>query len=367
MTTNPYNLTILDQSPTLVYEPYRDGNDTTSGWKVFYSDISPSTYDWTHTKENAASGSSLHSTTMVGASVQLQFMGTAVSLTGSGTAGAYNTILDDGQAVTGSPNGENLVSYAGLRYGQHTVRLTVTQAQSLNITSAVVEAGIGLPGSTISRTTTTAVTLSGDGSTSLNPSFTTSGTGPPFSTDHDSTGYSRIDTNGAGEIITFKTTNASAIFVYGTCNYDHETYNVTLSPSAGASTSTRTFNATSLWFAYGNLLYWETGLNRSETYTVHFTNLVAKKYFDIHQVMVMDAIGGSSSGASPINPTPAKTEISTGAIAGIAVGAAVLLIAVVVALLWRRNRKQRQENIRLMPTPAGIYGKCTSRALYLWW
>lgn len=221
MTVAPYNITVLDQSPTFLYSPYRDGNLTDS-WKVFYSNSPDASYDPTHNNSNLASGTSTHSTTMVGASVEIDFMGTAVSLAGSGTAGAYSTSLDNGQAIIGAPSDGNLVSHSGLDYGTHTLVLNVIQNQQLNLTSALLTVGVGDPGyvfifsefvvliflsSTITNKKINAVDVASDGSSSMDPFFSTSGTGP-FNTDHDVSGYSRLDTNGAGGIISFKTNDA---------------------------------------------------------------------------------------------------------------------------------------------------------------
>lgn len=75
----------------------------------------------------------------------------------------------------------------------------------------------------------------------------------------------------------------SVLFVYGSVNYDHQTYSVNLSPPAGASQGVRVFNATSKWFAFNSLIYWEV-LDRNTTYSVSLKNLVSGKYLDIHQV-----------------------------------------------------------------------------------
>lgn len=146
MTAAPYSITVLDQSPTFTYSPSRDGSSIDSTWKVYYTGSDDSTYDPTHQKTNLASGTSSHSTTLVGASVSIDFVGTAVNLTGHAAAGAYSTTLDNGQSIIGAPDGANLVSHNGLDYTKHTLVLNVIQQQQVDIVSAQLTVGVGDPG-----------------------------------------------------------------------------------------------------------------------------------------------------------------------------------------------------------------------------
>ncbi|EEB94264.1 hypothetical protein MPER_06945 [Moniliophthora perniciosa FA553] len=110
------------------------------------------------------------------------------------------------------------------------------------------------------------------------------------------------------------------------------------SPSPGVSSSTRTFNATSKWFAYDQLIYWESGLDRTQTYTISLTNLEEGKYVDIHEVKWLEGVPGSND-----SQNDGSNGLSTPAIAGIAVGAVVTAIAVACLLFffcWKRRRNQ---------------------------
>ncbi|KAL0067630.1 hypothetical protein AAF712_005345 [Marasmius tenuissimus] len=272
---------------------------------------------------------------MQGASFELSFKGTAVSLYGSGTAGAYSTTLDNRDAVNGNPGDGLLASYKQLDYGLHTLSLNLTQGVSLNVTSAVLTVGIGKTGASITESNVLAVTVNQDGTSFPNSAaFSTSG-GGTFNTNHDASGYSRIDTNNAGSSIIFRFNSASALRVYGSVNYDHGAYSATLSPSGGASTGTRILNATSKWFAYDSLIYWESDLDRSQSYTLTLTNLDEGKYMDVHSVNLMDGQGGSDSSDGH--------NLSTSAIAGIAagIGALIVLVGILGLLLWRRRRRHR--------------------------
>lgn len=121
-------------------------------------------------------------------------------------------------------------------------------------------------------------------------------------------------------------------------NYDHGQYSVSMSPSAGVSDSTRTFNASSFWFAYDSILFFESDLDRTETYQITMKNLDQGLYMDVHQVILMDAIPTDSAGDDD------KSGLSTGAIAGIAVGAAVAVLAAILALYFLRRRRNQRAN-----------------------
>lgn len=145
MAPNAYNLTVYDQSSTIVYSPFRDG-PLDSGWRVYYSSSSDATYDETHATENLSSGTSTHSTILEGANLKIDFMGTAVYLYGSGSAGAYTTTLDGGDAEDGNPDDGVLASYTGLDFKAHTIVLTTTSNSQLNFTQAVLTIGVGEAG-----------------------------------------------------------------------------------------------------------------------------------------------------------------------------------------------------------------------------
>lgn len=61
--------------------------------------------------------------------------------------------------------------------------------------------------STLQNSTIDAVITAADGTSSLSTFFDTSGNGP-FDTGHDASGYSRVDTDGAGGTISLTFTSA---------------------------------------------------------------------------------------------------------------------------------------------------------------
>ncbi|KAJ7068497.1 hypothetical protein C8F01DRAFT_1118339 [Mycena amicta] len=344
-----FNLTVTDQSPVVLYSPEREGAST-SGWT---SNFSPEpSYDPTHTANNLASGVSSHTTTLSGASAQIDFVGTAISIYGQGTAGAYSTTLDGGSTVTGSPSGSLLASYGGLNDSvKHTILLKATKAQSLTLSYAEFTVRSDIASSSVVNTTQTAVTADANNTFTTNSFFSTSGTG--ISNLHEDSGYTRIDTDGSGATISFSCSNTSALFVYGTTNWNHQTYSIEVDPSAGASQGARIFNGTSKWFVLDNLIFFESGLDPSQTYQVKMTNLIEGSYSDIHSVVMMNlppaangattTSGSSPSSTSSSSPSKASTVKKT---AGIAIGAvAIVVVLVLVAFfcLRRRSRKHRKK------------------------
>jgi len=142
---NPYNITIPDQSTTIIYSPYRDGVDGAHGWQALYSASNESAYDVNST-ENKAAGLSSHSTTFAGASFQIDFMGSAITLFGTAAPDIYTTALDGGNANSGAPADGVLAQYASLDLKPHTLVLNVTGNQGLQFTAANITIGVGYPG-----------------------------------------------------------------------------------------------------------------------------------------------------------------------------------------------------------------------------
>ncbi|KAJ7781017.1 hypothetical protein B0H16DRAFT_604742 [Mycena metata] len=341
------NITILDQSPTFIYSPDREGSSD-STWQSAWSGSSDSTYDSTHVQNNIPSGTSSHFTTVAGATVDIDFMGVAVSLYGQGTAGAYTTTIDGKNAVTGNPSGSMLATYGGLTDAKHTITLTATKSQTLSLSYATITIRSDVATNSVTNNTQVAVTASGATSTT-NSFFSTTGSG--FSNQHSDDGYTRLDSNSPGATVSFSCSNTSALYIYGTTNYNHQTFSVQLDPPAGVSQGARIFNGTSKWFVLDNLLFWEAGMDPTQTYQVKFTNLINGSYSDVHSVVMMNlpanaqTSGSASAPKSTTTSTTATTKKSSslGKTVGIAVGLVVVLgvVALCAFLAWSRRRKRR--------------------------
>ncbi|KAJ6568718.1 hypothetical protein B0H19DRAFT_1065528 [Mycena capillaripes] len=342
------NITVTDQSPSWIYNPSREGVSSSS-WQSSWTGAPDSNYDSTHKTTNVAAGASSHFTTLAGAQVQIDFVGSAVSLYGQGTAGAYSTTLDSGNFITGSPVGSMLATYGGLNATtKHTLVLKAIQPQQLSLSYATFTIRSDMVSNSVTNTTELAVTTGANNALSTNPFFGTSGDG--FSNQHSDQGYTRLDTNSANAQISFSCSNAkpitssSALLIYGTTNYDHQTFSVELTPQAGSSVGgPRILNGTSKWFVIDNLLYFEAGLDPSQKYDVKVVMMNLPKIGD----------SGSASGSD------SKSTSGVGKTVGIAVGVVGLLAALVLfAFCFRRRKAQEKRNttrmtIDGMATPSG--------------
>ncbi|KAJ6539566.1 hypothetical protein B0H19DRAFT_1269872 [Mycena capillaripes] len=358
------NITVLDQSPTWLFEPDREGL-AASSWQSSWTGSPDSSYDSTHTQTNIATGTSSHVTSLAGATAQIDFTGSAISIYGQGTAGAYSTTLDGGAPVTGSPVGSMLATYGGLDdTPKHTLVLTATKSQTLSLSYATFTIRSNLAANSVDNSTEIAVTNGTNNALTTNSFFSTSGDG--FSNAHSDQGYTRIDSNSPGALISFSCSKTSALFVYGTTNWNHQTFSVELDPPAGASQGARIFNGTSKWFVLDNLLFWEGGMDPTQTYQVKITNLIGGSYTDVHSVVTMNLpkiaaqSGGSASGSHPLttssgspspstSATPAQASSGVGKTVAIAVGAVVAIAAVILLLFFclRRRATQRRNKTRM--------------------
>ncbi|KAF7328540.1 hypothetical protein MVEN_02541600 [Mycena venus] len=349
------NITVTDQSPSWIYNPSREGV-ASSSWQSSWTGSPDSNYDSTHQTTNVAAGTSSHFTTLAGAQVQIDFVGSAVSVYGQGTAGAYSTTLDSGNSITGSPVGSMLATYGGLNATtKHTLVLKAIQPQQLSLSYATFTIRSDIGSNLVTNTTELAVKTGANNVLSTNPFFGTSGDG--FSNQHSDQGYTRLDISPENNMLTRRPiTSSSALLIYGTTNYDHQTFSVELTPQAGASVGgPRIMNGTSKWFVIDNLLYFEAGLDPSQKYDVKFTNLVAGAYTDIHSVVMMnlpkiaDSVSGSGS----------KSTSGVGKTVGIAVGVVGVLAALVLFAFcfWRRKAQEKRNTTRMtideMVTPSG--------------
>lgn len=81
-------------------------------------------------------------------------------------------------------------------------------------------------------------------------------------------------TNTAGESVSFTLQNATAFFLYGADNLDHGSKTVSVTPSSNPSEArTALINDQSSALDFRQILYWESGLNRDDTYTIEITEV----------------------------------------------------------------------------------------------
>jgi hypothetical protein len=150
----PYNFTITDQSPLFQYTPFRDG-PISNGWTLTYqSELDPGTL--THIGSGVSntaffwisrslfqSQASSHSTTFAGATVQVNWNGTAIYVYGDASGGVYTITVDNEAQTPGSLTSAGLLfSQQGMTYGYHTLLLTV-KSGTIALWHADITVGMG--------------------------------------------------------------------------------------------------------------------------------------------------------------------------------------------------------------------------------
>jgi hypothetical protein len=132
----PYNITLGTDSPTMRYQPGRDGPMLTS-WNQTYSD-SP---DWGDPTANSIGA---HRTGLVGATLEIDWIGTAIYVYGNSTRTECYQITIDGGNFTGRSEG-TLASASNLTYNSHRFILTVL-SDKVWVRDAVLTVGMGNEG-----------------------------------------------------------------------------------------------------------------------------------------------------------------------------------------------------------------------------
>ncbi|TCD60920.1 hypothetical protein EIP91_009293 [Steccherinum ochraceum] len=378
----PYNVTISSQTASIVYAPNRDG-DPTAGWNVTYSSGT------SNTGFGVAQGvgTDSHWTTHDGASLQLSWVGTAIYLYGDASPASYSIDVD-GASAPSIGQGGILGSKTGLDYGNHTVTLTTHGTDQVSFQYAEATIGVGYSsGSSIQNQTIFAVK---DDDTTPNPFFNYVFS-PDANTWHVEDAKFVLQANGTttpfprqmltadpGDSVSFTLSNTSAFFLYGAVNSDHHPKTVSIVPASNANLIRRTMiNDYSSALDFKQILYWESGLDRDETYTVRIAQIgPGETSLSFSSLDIIDGgpvpsntsttAGGTSTGAQtasqgsqtanqgsqtglPSDPSDAVNNqsagLSTGVIVGIAVisGAALLLASIAALLFWRHSKQKRRK------------------------
>ncbi|TCD68536.1 hypothetical protein EIP91_010461 [Steccherinum ochraceum] len=372
----PYNVTISSQTASIVYAPNRDG-DPTAGWNVTYSSGTSNT-SVDHGVAQGV-GTDSHWTVHDGASLQLSWVGTAAYLYGDATSASYSMDID-GQSVPSVGQGGLLGSKTGLSYGNHTVTLITQGTDPVVFQYAEVTVGIGYSsGSPVQNRTIFAVQ---DDNTTPNPFFSYVSS-PDANTWHVEDAKFILQPNGTttplprqmftGDptaSVSFTLSNTTAFFLYGAVNSDHHPKSVSIVPASNLNLIRRAIiNDTSSALDFKQILYWESGLDRDEAYTVQIAQIGPEETsMSFSSLDIIDGGSGpmpsgsptssaiTSTGAQtgvPSDPSVAamsdSTKLTPGVIAGISIASVTILIVSVVALLfWRHKRHQRRESEHLL-------------------
>ncbi|THU77402.1 hypothetical protein K435DRAFT_702464 [Dendrothele bispora CBS 962.96] len=137
----PYNITLSSQTACSIrYDPAPGSAvNQTTGWMISYTDgVKDLGYG-----NGVGVGVDLHQTSLVNATMELDWTGTAVYLYGKADMGSYTISIDDEDIQAGEPMGGLLGSKSGLQYGSHKVKLRVIGGNLVSFQYAEVTIGIG--------------------------------------------------------------------------------------------------------------------------------------------------------------------------------------------------------------------------------
>ncbi|WRT69479.1 uncharacterized protein IL334_006465 [Kwoniella shivajii] len=352
----PFNISVSDQSPTITYYPSRSGPPDQS-WNVTYSDSSWSSY----LNQTIGQGVSTHYTTHIGANASLGWWGTALYLHADGNESDAEVKVDN----TTAKKVDDGWMLDGLSQGWHRISLRVIGNAGVGLKGITFTTGIGETGAVPVNSTVQAIF----GENQINGMFSQStgqwetGTEIGGAGNQSKQTYNRVDTYTPGSKLIFQPpNNTSFVLLYGSVNFDHNSYSVSLTSSnlpniavsgdakdtitssttIGGIPSTQIMYGTSPWISTDQVLFYA-NLESSAQYTVTVENQGsgnARSYWDISKVVFVQAQGGNTTRSD-------KGNSNSAAIAGGVVGAIVAL-ALIATLLWffvfKKKENDRHQN-----------------------
>ncbi|KIP10067.1 hypothetical protein PHLGIDRAFT_85480 [Phlebiopsis gigantea 11061_1 CR5-6] len=357
-----YNHTIDDADPVFKYYPYSDGDDA-GGWAPYFAG-SGGFRNIQNEPGDYATGQSLHYTAFSGSSVALEFHGTGVYLFGSANC-TYDVTIDDSAVGTGLKSTTDvLFSSNGLSLGTHLLNLTVhaSKQNQFALDNAVVTDNLpsGVDALVPVVYDNTNATLQYSGSWEVNSNYQIPSKAAPRPYHQTSVSMASVSLNFTG----------AAIAINGAQNWGHWTYNVILD---GVQ---RQYNASTFWLVGDTQLFWESGLDPTESHHIEIINAAAAGMvmslndFTVYAPNTPSVSLASTSSSVPPSSTQSATystsisatssssssKVSVGVIAGPVVAGVVLLVFIIAGLIWSR-RHRRQEPIQDPPEnmPAPYY------------
>ncbi|KAF7337600.1 hypothetical protein MSAN_02233300 [Mycena sanguinolenta] len=343
MSLSLWNFTIDDTSPFLTYTPYADGSNSglDKGWEPWYT-----VSGFISSNGEGGSGDSYHLTSLAGASVNLEFYGTAVYLYGT-TNSSYDTTLDNATTTHNPSSSDLLLSILDLEEGHHSVTLTARPtngSQQLAFDRAVISTPL-VENQTptmdfYDNTDTTMLKYTGDWSSATAAGIPNASVTHPWQETFASGASVEMDI-GLGAV---------AVGVWGMANWGNWLYSVSLD---GTET---TCNGSTFWKVPNALLFYQGGLDPNTTHKITLTNTspnmkLALNSMTVYNVtLVENTLAGTTSPSIPSASTSASTSATASTAsahrsvsAGVIVGPiiAVLVVGVVCGFLWWRSRRNR--------------------------
>ncbi|ESK81990.1 hypothetical protein Moror_8436 [Moniliophthora roreri MCA 2997] len=386
----PYNVNISSQSPAIQYSPSRTqlNENIESGWNVTYA------HGTTRIPFGplGLSGDSYLQTTLSGAQLSLDWVGTAAYIYGNATSSAAYTLRIDGteMELPGFPKGNLLGLVTGLPYGSHQLNLSLSGSDIFAFHYATLTIGIGYQGSPFTVQNRSILAAAGEGPNvgffNFQPTvdswrdndysfhegkFTAAVTLPGGSHTKPIPPPIGISLDNDTTRLVFNLTNASAFFMRGIIGSFQGLMLATLTPGLDGGASKRTpFNDASSVMDTDQILYWESGLDRDQTYTVDIgksPDADEPPNFNQINFHTLDIIDGGPKAFNPtlgqpkdptsstslaVNPTitpPAtgsdRRKPSAGLVAGITVGVILTVTTITILILYwlRRCKRDRTE------------------------
>ncbi|GBE77513.1 hypothetical protein SCP_0103880 [Sparassis crispa] len=340
-----YGTSLSDDSSVLEYTPYSEGSleggveaALQAGWIAWYSG---SQTNFNTVGGESAAGDSYHITSFPGASVELQFYGTGVSLYGFANC-SYQATIDSGGVRQYSPedNLDKLLFTTGtdsLTPGTHFVNLTAlpnpNSTQQLSFDNAVVsDATLAQEPIPVVYNNSDYEVLQYDGTWTV-PTVVA---GIPNTSDpspfHQTVQY--------GSSVSMNFTGASAVIVKGPRNWGHAGYNVSLD---GINSQ---YNASSYWLIGDSLLFYQRGLDVNET---HYLDVIDTSpngdKFILNYITVFN-----KNTIEPSSNFSVKKSVNAGVIVGPVVAGVVVLVLLALIVMRHRRRKIRPED-HITPYP----------------
>ncbi|PPR04378.1 hypothetical protein CVT26_004215 [Gymnopilus dilepis] len=250
-----------DTSPTISYSPFRDTlstPDLSAGWNPYYN-----LSGFVHAQGEVGNGTSLHITSLDGASLALQFRGTGIELRGNVTLASY-AVSVDGQVMSppASTSQNNvLANIQNLQDGAHNVTLTAKIPQGQNPPNSsmlVFERALILSSPIpVSSNVTFQPQQIDDSEIAFLGRWT-------FDTIPSGASFHTSKTAGDRAVTVF---NGTTFIMQGMTSPDAGSYSVTL------DNITTTLNGTSSFTVYDSLLFFASELNSTTEHTVIIENI----------------------------------------------------------------------------------------------
>ncbi|KAJ7750231.1 hypothetical protein B0H16DRAFT_1887848 [Mycena metata] len=344
-----WNYTIDDASPFLTYLPYADGSNSglNKGWTPWYTKTG-------YLVQNAAAGDgdSYHITSLPGASVTLNFYGSAAFFYGTSNT-TYSVTVDNQPAVSSeAPRSDLNLLFAinDLKEGTHSVTLTAGQPSSgagspqLAFDRAIISTPLinnQIPSELFyDNTDITMFKYNGDWSSGTGPGIPNSTVTHPFHQTFAQGSSVELDID----------IGAVAVALWGVGDWGNGLYNVTLDGSEIA------YNGSTFWEVPDSLLFYGGGLDPNKTHKLVVTQTspsnpdkLALNSLRVYNISVAQNIASSPSASSaPANMSSASTpsahsSTKSSTKVGVIVGPilAVVVLGLVGFVFWWRSRRNR--------------------------